>query len=182
MCINDNLFISLEVYVTINICLKRPSVSQSELWYKLNYQYLPKSSAEVQEKNKLWLQNIYVLVELILSALLNKLTFLINEYGGQKKVPVEGYPNCNWAEEKKSWRSTSGFIFIFNNSPINWCSKRQLIVALLSIKPKYIALILVVKKANWLGLLLIKLNFLQPNQQHILIQDLDRNTYMQVIQ
>lgn len=59
-----------------------------------------------------------------------------------------------------------GFIFVFNNGLVNWCLKRQLIVALLSIKKEYIALMLVGKKAIWLWLLFTKLGLFQLNDQH----------------
>ena len=68
----------LGVYVTINACLKGPSVPQSELRYRLNYQHPLTSYAKVQEKNKLQLRNTYALVESILITFLNKLAFLMN--------------------------------------------------------------------------------------------------------
>lgn len=49
---------------------------------------------------------------------------------------------------------------MLNKKFVNWCLKKQLIVALLSIEAKYIALNLVAKKIMWLCLLLIKLGLL----------------------
>ena len=66
------------VYVTINACLKGPSVPQSELRYRLNYQHPLTSYAEVQGKNKLQLRNTCALVESIFVAFSNKLAFPTN--------------------------------------------------------------------------------------------------------
>lgn len=55
---------------------------------------------------------------------------------------------------------------MLNGRPVSWCSKRESMVALSSIEAKYIALILVAKKATWLRLLLIKLGFFNPHDQH----------------
>ena len=85
-------------------------------------------------------------------------------YGGQNKLLVQGYSDSDWAEDRKSQKSNSGFIFILNGGLVSWCSKRQPTVALSSTKAKYIALILAAKKATWLQLLLIELGLLQPDQ------------------
>ena len=47
-------------------------------------------------------------------------------YEGQDKLLDEGYSYSNWAGEKESWKSISGFIFILNNAHVSWCSKKQL--------------------------------------------------------
>lgn len=85
-------------------------------------------------------------------------------YGGQDKLLVEGYSNSNWAGDKKSQKSTFGFIFILNGGPVSWCSKSQPTVALSSTEAKYIALTLTAKEATWLRLLLTELGLLQPDQ------------------
>lgn len=102
-------------------------------------------------------------------------------YKNQSKLKVEGYSDSNWAEDKESQKSILGFIFMLNGGLVSWCLKRQPTVTFSSIKAKYIALTLAVKEATWLQLLLIKLGFLQPDQQHTLIKVSEGNTCLQGI-
>lgn len=78
-------------------------------------------------------------------------------YGGSDELKIEGYLDLNWAGDKESRKFTSGFIFMFNEGPVSWCSKRQTTVALFSTKAEYIALTLADKEATWLRLLLTEL-------------------------
>ncbi len=88
-------------------------------------------------------------------------------YGDEgEPLSIKGYSDSNWAGDKESHRSTSGFIFILNRGPVSWCSKRQATVALSSMEAKYIALTLAAKEATWLRLLLTKLGLLQPHDPH----------------
>lgn len=61
-------------------------------------------------------------------------------YGGEKGLCVEEYSDSDWAGDKESRKSTSGFIFMLNEGPVSWCSKRQSTVALSSTEAEYIAL------------------------------------------
>ena len=69
-------------------------------------------------------------------------------YSGQSKLLVEGYFDSDWARDKDSRKSTSGFIFILNGGSVSWCSKKQPTIALSSTKTKYITLIIAAKKAT----------------------------------
>lgn len=71
-------------------------------------------------------------------------------YAGDKKLHIVRYSDSDWADDKESQKSTSGFIFMLNKNPVSWCSKWQLTIVLLSIEGKYIALTLVAKEATWL--------------------------------
>lgn len=97
-------------------------------------------------------------------------------YGDQEKLLVEGYLDSDQAGDKKSQKSTFDFIFMLNGGSVSWYSKKQVIMALLSIKAKYIALILVAKGVTQLQLLFTKLSFLQLHQQHALIKISKHNT------
>lgn len=70
-------------------------------------------------------------------------------YGGQEKLFIEGYSDSDWAGDKESRKSTSGFIFM------------------------HIALTLAAKEATWLRLLLTELGLLQLDQQHALIKQVE---------
>lgn len=87
--------------------------------------------------------------------------------GGKDELLVEGYSDSDWAGDKESRKSTSGYIFTLNGCPASWCSKRQSTVALSSTD---ITLTLAAKKGTWLRLLLTELGLLQIDQQHALIK------------
>ncbi len=65
---------------------------------------------------------------------------------------------------------------MLNGGPVSWCFKQQATVALSSTEAEYIALILAAKEATWLCLLLTKLGFLQPHDQHAKILIKENNT------
>lgn len=50
--------------------------------------------------------------------------------GAGGNLDIIGYSGANWAEDKSDRKSTSGFVFMMNNEPISWCSKKQTSVAL----------------------------------------------------
>ncbi len=99
----------------------------------------------------------------------------------QEDLLLEGYSDSDWAGDRESRRSTSGFIFLLIGGPVSWCSKRQSTVALSSTEAEYIALTLAAKEATWLRPLLTELGLLQPNQQHALIRVSQNNTSVQSI-
>lgn len=92
------------------------------------------------------------------------------------------HSDSDWAGDKESRKSTSGFIFKLNGGLVSWYSKKQPAVALSSTEAEYIALTLAVKEATWLRLLLTELGLLQPDQQHGLIKVSEHNTCAQAIQ
>lgn len=49
---------------------------------------------------------------------------------GQGTLTIEGYSDSDWAGDKDSRKSTSGYIFMLNGGPVNSCSKRQAAVAI----------------------------------------------------
>lgn len=102
-------------------------------------------------------------------------------YGGSEELKIEGYSDSDWAGDKESRKSTSGFIIMLNGGPVSWCSKRQATVALSSTEAEYIALTLAAKEATWLRLLLTELGLLEPDQQHVQINISNKNTCVQAI-
>ena len=50
---------------------------------------------------------------------------------------IQGYSDSDWAGDKEQRKSTSGYVFMLNNGPISWCSKRQTTVALSSTEAEY---------------------------------------------
>ena len=82
---------------------------------------------------------------------------------GEGTIDIEGYSDSDWAGDKESRKSTSGYIFMLNGGPVSWCSKRQATVALSSTEAEYIAFTLATKEATWLRLLLTELSLLKAN-------------------
>lgn len=82
------------------------------------------------------------------------------------KLNIIGYPDAYWARDKSDRQSTSGFVFMMNNGPISWCSKKRTSVALSSTEAEYTALTLAAKEATWLRLLLAELELLNEDDQH----------------
>ena len=73
---------------------------------------------------------------------------------------IQGYSDSDWAGDKEQRKSTSGYVFMLNNGPISWCSKRQTTVALSSTEAEYMALTLAAKEATWLRLLMTELGLM----------------------
>ena len=69
-----------------------------------------------------------------------------------------GYCDADWANDKDSRRSTSGYTFCMSGAAITWSSKRQQTVALSSTEAEYMAATHATKEAVWLSKLLAELN------------------------
>jgi len=52
---------------------------------------------------------------------------------------LEGYSNSDWCGDRMDKRSTSGYLFKFNDATISWCTKKQPGTALSSCEAEYIA-------------------------------------------
>ncbi|XP_050892643.1 secreted RxLR effector protein 161-like [Lathyrus oleraceus] len=73
------------------------------------------------------------------------------------KYNLLGYTDSNWCGDKDDIKSTVGYIFMFGETPILWCSKKESVVTLSSHEAKYIATSLYVSQAAWLMNLLKEL-------------------------
>ena len=98
-----------------------------------------------------------------------------------KALTIEGYSDSDWAGDKDSRKSASGYIFMLNGGPVSWCSKRQATVALSSTEAEYIALTLAAKEATWLRLLLTELGLLKAEDQHAKINVSEGNSSIQAL-
>ena len=73
--------------------------------------------------------------------------------GGPRKS-LEGWVDADWAGCKDSRRSTTGYVFKLNDSPIVWSSRRQATVASSTVEAEYIAVAKAGRETVWLrGLL-----------------------------
>jgi hypothetical protein len=73
---------------------------------------------------------------------------------GAGPIKLEGYTDADWGSDSTDRRSTSGYIFTVNGTPISWSSKRQATIALSSTEAEYMAATQAAKEAVWLRRLL----------------------------
>jgi hypothetical protein len=68
--------------------------------------------------------------------------------------PLMAYTDANWAEDRLTRKSTSGFICQVFNSTVSWSSKRQDVIATSTTESEFYALAETVKELKWLKALL----------------------------
>jgi hypothetical protein len=76
------------------------------------------------------------------------------------KLELSGFSDADWCGDKVDRRSTSGYLFKFQNAPVSWCSKKQSVIALSSCEAEYVAGSLAACQANWLQSLLSEMNII----------------------
>ena len=77
------------------------------------------------------------------------------------KLELSGFSDADWCGDKVDRRSTSGYLFKFQNAPVSWCSKKQSVIALSSCEAEYVAGSLAACQANWLQSLLSEMNIIE---------------------
>ncbi len=70
---------------------------------------------------------------------------------------MAGYTDADWAGDRDTWRSTSGFVFNVGSGVISWSSKRQPTVALSTCEAEYMGQTQTTKEAVWLRSLFNKI-------------------------
>ena len=73
-------------------------------------------------------------------------------------MPLNGYTDADWAGDRDTRRSTSGYVFNVGSGAISWSSKRQPTVALSSCEAEYMGQTQATKEAVWLSDLLDQIN------------------------
>ena len=66
-----------------------------------------------------------------------------------KEDMVSGFSDSDWAQEKPSRKSISGYVFMFAGGAVSWRSKQQTSVAQSSLEAEYIALAFAIPEALW---------------------------------
>ncbi|GLI71559.1 hypothetical protein VaNZ11_016806 [Volvox africanus] len=64
---------------------------------------------------------------------------------------IDGYCDSDWAGDKESRRSTTGYVFRINGTAVSWSSQLQRTVATSSVEAEYQALSAAVREALWLN-------------------------------
>ena len=72
--------------------------------------------------------------------------------------PLAGWTDADWAGDKDTRRSTSGYVFNLGSAAITWSSKRQPTVALSTCEAEYMGQTQAAKEAIWLSGLLNELD------------------------
>ena len=80
--------------------------------------------------------------------------------GNKEPLILKGYVDADYAGDLDSRRSTTGMIFLLQNSPIVWKSQTQKCVALSTAEAEYIALSAAVQEATYLRYLLKEFDLL----------------------
>jgi hypothetical protein len=68
-------------------------------------------------------------------------------YGNQSNELVVGYSDSDWASDKETSRSVSGYVFFLAGGPISWATKTQPTIALSSTEAEYMALTMAATEA-----------------------------------
>ena len=83
---------------------------------------------------------------------------LVYSDGHQDHIKLEIYTDTDWAGDKETRRSITGYVVFLNGTAISWASKRQTSVAQSSCEAEYIAASEAVKEAVWIGRFLEELH------------------------
>jgi hypothetical protein len=79
--------------------------------------------------------------------------------------PLIGFTDSDWAGDRETRRSTSGYVFNLGSGAISWSSKRQSSTALSSCEAEYIGQTQATKEAIWLRRLLKELQIAEEEGQ-----------------
>lgn len=93
------------------------------------------------------------------------------EYKASKQLKFEGYADADFARDVDTRRSTTGYVFLINDSAITWRSHRQKTVALSTTEAECMAACEGAKEAIWLQQLLADVGFTNIVPSTILIDN-----------
>ena len=89
-----------------------------------------------------------------------------------RRPPTElyAYADASWAEDSVDRSSQTGYVFMYGNAAISWCTRRQLIVAKSSTEAEYISLSAATTTAVTLRRLMAELTS-SPPQPVLILED-----------
>jgi hypothetical protein len=70
--------------------------------------------------------------------------------GGPITIGITGFTDSDWAGDKDSRKSTSGYVFLLHGGAVSWKSTKQNVVATSSTEAEYIACSEAAKEALWI--------------------------------
>lgn len=71
-------------------------------------------------------------------------------YSKKHEHKIKGFSDADWAQEKPSRKSVSGYVFLSAEGAVSWRSKQQSVVAQSSKEAEFIALAFCIREALWL--------------------------------
>ncbi|XP_036334827.1 secreted RxLR effector protein 161-like [Rhagoletis pomonella] len=77
-----------------------------------------------------------------------KVTMLYGLVFNKEASDITGFCDADWGSDLDEKRSTTGYIFQFQGSPISWCTRRQRTVALSSIEAEFMSLTAAIQEAT----------------------------------
>jgi hypothetical protein len=89
----------------------------------------------------------------------------------RSRIVLEGYSDSDWASDKDTRRSVTGYVFTINGDPISWQSKLQPTVALSTTEAEYMAVGAAAQEAIFLRRLLASLGFEQQGATVIFVDN-----------
>ncbi|KAJ1303834.1 hypothetical protein OPQ81_008255 [Rhizoctonia solani] len=91
-------------------------------------------------------------------------------YSQSKLAKLVGYVDADYAGDKNSSRSTSGWVFLMAGGPVAWSSCKQLTISLSSTEAEYVAAASTTRELVWLRQFISELGFL-PDGPTTLLTD-----------
>lgn len=79
-------------------------------------------------------------------------------YRDDNDVPLSGFVDSDWANDKGDRKSTTGFLLHVYGNLVVWCSKKQQLVTLSSTEAEYVAACQAVQESIWVEKLLTNLD------------------------
>ena len=87
------------------------------------------------------------------------------------KLDLHLYTDSDWASDKDTRRSTSGFVVLMAGGPVNWLSRLQPFVAVSSMEVEYIACFLAIQDIVWIRQLLKDLDLERHRPTRVFIDN-----------
>jgi hypothetical protein len=103
------------------------------------------------------------------------LTYRGPEYSTQR-LDIRLYTDSDYARDRYTYRSTSGYVSFMAGGPVLWQSKRQSVVAQSSTEAEYIAMSESTKEAIWIRYLLEGLNYTGQDLEYITLSGDNQGT------
>lgn len=93
----------------------------------------------------------------------SELKLKLSDNGGVNGEELFGYSDANWAEDKETRKSNSGYVFFLNGGVISWSCRKQTCVSLSSTEAEFIALSDTCQETIWLRRLLVDMHEAMKN-------------------
>lgn len=104
--------------------------TRPDLTYAVNYE-----SRSMENPNNKDLNNVKRTMRYLKGTLNSKIKYNKDE----KLTKLEAYCDADYAGDKETRKSTSGYIMMYCGGPVHWCTRKQPIVALSSCEAEYIS-------------------------------------------